>query len=382
MHATRIRALVAAAIALAACDDATHGAPAATLSASASSEAPVPPRPPPPAPLPTSSGPEPKAPSPPELSEVDGAASVTFGFDPLLDAPFTVDAVRIKQRRRAGGAPLGGREILRTVERVTVTEAGEGYRWHTAPVSFSVHGERTSRVDELVAGFEVTYVLDASGAVTSVQGYDGLDEKAKSVLSPRTLKRVGPMLDAEALQRTRASEWRWRMADLVGKTVSLAEPLITVSEMPLPKGSTTVYGVFRFGPWLDCPPLGRCLRIEGYQHTSVEALAALSKVAVEQIRAAGAESAHGEDDPHDHARPPHGASTGRAHDHGHGGPGAGKPPSGPPLAMGIHSLRIIEPKRSLAVWERIEREIDLGMAQLSDVTTSSYDHPAKEAQDP
>ncbi|MEQ9320726.1 MAG: hypothetical protein RIF41_16285 [Polyangiaceae bacterium] len=44
--------------------------------------------------------------------------------------------------------------------------------------------------------------------------------------------------------------------------------------------------------------------------------------------------------------------------------------------MGIHSVRILDPTTSMAVWEKIEREIDLGMAQLSDATTISYAYPS------
>ena len=46
------------------------------------------------------------------------------------------------------------------------------------------------------------------------------------------------------------------------------------------------------------------------------------------------------------------------------------------IAMGIHSVRILDPTTSMAVWEKIEREIDLGMAQLSDATTISYAYPS------
>lgn len=354
---------MAAAFALTACDEKPNEPGTTTAVASVTSAASRPPRPPVPTPVPTSSGPEPKAPEAPGLDEVAGAPTVTFAFAPQVETPFTVDTVRVKQRRRGSG-PYGGREVLRTVKKVTVTRSDEGYRWRAEPVSFTVHGERTSRVDELVAGFEVSYLLDPSGNVLGVEGYDGLDARANKTLSPHNVKRVGPMLTAEALQRTRASEWRDRMGDLVGRTVSLAEPFVSVSEVPLPKGSATVYGVVRFGPWLQCPALGRCLRVEGYQHTSPEALAALAKVPLETIRAAGED-----EDDHDESEP---------HDHDHGG--ESKNPKGAAIAMGIHSQRIVDPTTSMAVWERIEREIDLGMAQLSDATTRSYDYPAAAAE--
>lgn len=374
MLVTRTRAIVVAALAVAACDDppSSNTTPSATV---ASTAAPKPKRAAAPTPLPTSSGPAPEPPSVPKLDEVKGDAAVTFAFSPPLEAPFTVDTVRIKQRSRGGS--VGGREVLRTVEKVTVTKASEGYRWRSAPVSFSVHGERTSRVDELVAGFEVTYLLDAGGAVTAVEGYGGLDDRAKKMLAPDTLAKMGPMLTADALKRTRASEWRGRMGDLVGRTVALDEPLVTVSEVPLPKGSATVYGVFRFGPWLDCPAFGRCLRIEGYQHTSPEALAALAKVPVETIHdATPTHDAHDEAGPHGHGEAP-ASSSPTPHDHGHDHARGGKAPPGPAIAMGIHSLRIVDPSTSMPIWELMERELDLGLAQLSDATTSSYAYPEK-----
>jgi len=375
MTTTRTGALVVAVLALAACDE--KPSPSAASSSSASARPPIASTPTP-APPPTSSGPAPEPPPEPELAEVEGDASTTFTFAPEGQGPFTVTSVRVKQKRRGGGE--FGREVIGTVKRVTVTKEGDGFAWRVDPVSFSVHGERSSRIDELTEGFAFTLRLDGSGKVASVEGYDGLQAAAKKMLTPRIIERTGPMLKPEALRRTRGVEWQGQLGDLIGKTVSLDEPLVSMTERPMPKGTATVYGVLRFGPWVECAPLGRCLRVEGYQHTSPEALADLTKVPVETIKAAGEHEVEGE--PHDHEHD--GDDAAHGHEHGgppHGAPGMGGRPGAPPLNLAVHSVRFVAPSSSLPIWERIEREIDLGIAQLSDTTTSSYDYASKAEAD-
>lgn len=318
------------------------------------------------APLATSTGPEPKPPAAPKLEEVEGSESVSFTFAPVVDRPFTVETVRVKQKRRSGSQ--FGREVLRTVKRVTVTKEGESYLWRVAPVDFSVHGQRTSRVDELVEKFAVAYRLDSEGDLVAVTGYDDLSSQAKTFLRPKTQKQLGPSLTPEALRRTREQEWQGRVADLVGQKVTLGEPFVAHSEITLPKGSAPVFSVIRFGPWLDCPPpLDKCLRIESRQHTHVDELAKATGLSAETIRAA-------------EAKPDGGGEGADDHDHpaGHDDHAHGATPSGPPpIAYAVHSVRIVDPDTSLPLWERIERNIDLGIAQLADTATSRYEYPTE-----
>lgn len=322
---------------------------AASAAKPAVSHAPVmPPRGPALPTVPTSPGPAPAFPPEPARNEVQGDAAVTFAFAPPLDQAFDVESVR--KKRKVFGGVARGEEIVRTVSKVIVTRDGEGFRWKETPVSFSAHGERSSRVDELVAGSPISLRLDAAGTLVSVEGYDDISARAPALLSPDDRKMVASTLDPAMLRRTREQEWRGRVGDLLGRRAELGKSIATESELPLPRGSTQLYGVVEVGPWTDCA-LGKCVVVETRQHTDVDTLA----------RATGADPKAWHDD--------------------HADAGAGVGPDGhrhaPKVNMNlaVHSLRILDPKTSMPVWERSERLIDLGTGTLSEELVVAYRYP-------
>ncbi len=339
---------LAAVLPLAACEDKAPepvpGAPASSPDVPQTAAPRMPPQASAPAPLPTSSGPVPAFPAEPARAPAQGPARVTFRFAPRLDAPFEIETVR-KKRQIFGGAPRA-EEIVRTVVKVTVTRDGEGYRWRESPVAFSVHGQRGSLADEIVAGAEASLRLDAAGKVVSVEGYDDVPARAQALLSPAERKMVGHSLDPAALRRTREQEWRTRIGDLLGQQADVGGSFVTESELPLPRGSEPLYGVVQVGAWTTCP-VGKCVVVETRLSTDATSLAAATGIDPDAWHG---DADAGAPDPHE--------------GHGHG--------AKPHVGYVAHSLRIVDPTTSLPVWERAERQIDLGTGKLADEIVIGY----------
>jgi hypothetical protein len=371
----RLAAVAACSLALVACEEpASKPPPKPSATAAQTAARPVAPKP-----LATSPGPAPSfAPAPP-MTATEGPKQVTLAFAPIT-RPFTVDTVRKKRKSRPGSAE-GPAELVRTVQRVRVTADGDHYVWKAEPVSFTVHGHRQSRIDELVAGFPVGYRLDERGAVVDVQGFDDILARAQKTLSARNVKAMGAMLNPETLRRTRAQEWTGRVGEVVGKTFEVGKPVVTMTEVALAKGGTKTHTVTRLSGWTSCA-LGKCVKIETAYDTDREALAKRTGIEIPEP-----DAGQGGSDGHDHA---HGDAHDHGDAHGKGGPGKGGPgkggpgkggpgqkpaAQGPPLGYAGRTIRILDPETSMPVWERVERVINLaGMASLSDEIVIVYDY--------
>lgn len=285
---------------------------------------------------------------------------VTFGFAPTVDTEVTVEAVR--KKRLVRGTSVGNRQTIRTVKKVTVRRGDGGFRWSVSPVSFSVHGQPASPVDELIEGLPFTYRFDAAGALLAVEGYDDLVEKGKALLGAEA--EASTTLDPEAARRARMQAWRDRVGPVVGKKLVLDRPFVGGSMTALGEGEVYAYTVTTVGPFTKCA-LGTCIRVTIDASSDPVALSTITGVKLEPREG---DPRRGEDD-----------QGHEGHGHGHDHPGHGhdaQEADTPEVVLRYHVMRFVEPATGMPVWERMAREVDVrAVGKMRDEVVLAYRYP-------
>ena len=111
---------------------------------------------------------------------------------------------------------------------------------------------------------DVTVKLDVSpdGIVRRVHGYDGIRDRVKTLFSDEIATRLEPFVGSGVLAERAIADWRGRIGDYVGLTVSIGDTRTERQRYEIPGGGTIDYRVeTRFAGWSPCD-VGRCLRIE------------------------------------------------------------------------------------------------------------------------
>ncbi len=215
---------------------------------------------------------------------------------------------------------------------------------------------------------DVTVKLDVSpdGIVRRVHGYDGIRDRVKTLFSDEIATRLAPFVGSGVLAERAIADWRGRIGDYVGLTVSIGDTRTERQRYEIPGGGAIDYRVeTRFAGWSPCD-VGRCLRIEtrydSRNDARAESVIRGATLSEYNEQPAGVESASGKTAPAKRSELPRiaGAST-----------------------------RLVDPSTMLIYSETEERTVwatldisGLGAVKLTEVSTITYSYEYESSQAP
>lgn len=165
------------------------------------------------------------------------AETVTFRFAPP-DGTTGVETV-ILTRTREAGATIQRTDVQKGQARVRFDKAPDGWIMTGTPISMSVETDGKPVASPILAalqGVVATYRLDSRGNLVSIQGYEGLAEKASQGLPPEEARALAQALAPESILAREKVEWSSRIGQYTGRTFELGSAWTTEAPLALPSG--------------------------------------------------------------------------------------------------------------------------------------------------
>jgi hypothetical protein len=201
-------------------------------------------------------------PTVPEVPDRD-ADRVTFRLGPASGTSFTQVLFTQRDRSMKGVGKEEARAIGRTRYSVQKTDDGWTYTGRLLSSETTRDGKPFDDPYGLVLT-DVSVNLDVAddGTVRRVRGYDGLTDRVRVLLSAEIAAKLEPFIGPKALTERAITDWRGRIGDFVGLTVSIGDTRTERLSYEIPGGVELEYVVeTTFAGWRACPA-GQCLRIE------------------------------------------------------------------------------------------------------------------------
>ncbi|MBI5265800.1 MAG: hypothetical protein HY851_01070 [candidate division Zixibacteria bacterium] len=163
---------------------------------------------------------------------------LVFRFNPPDSISFTVD-IRSDRTRWIDSTESPVDSSVSTVRR-TIRRSGSGWSMTSRPTSIvTTSGGRATDnpINRILLAAKATSVLDSSGVVTSVSGYDGIPHAIDSLASGPMAGRLKEMLSPTNLSAKEEMEWNGKIQGLHGKPVRIGYIEYEKAEYPLPGGA-------------------------------------------------------------------------------------------------------------------------------------------------
>lgn len=192
-----------------------------------------------------------------------GGDHVTFRLGPADGTSF-IQVLHTQRDRSMDGI---GKEEARAIGRTryAVERNSDGWTYKGRLVSSQATRDGKPFDDPyglVLTDVEVEIEVADDGSVRAVRGYDAVARRASKLLSPEIAEKLKPFMGTRALEERAISDWRGRVGDFVGLTVSIGDTRTETLSYEIPGGVELQYDVeTRFAGWTTCP-VGQCLRIE------------------------------------------------------------------------------------------------------------------------
>lgn len=209
-------------------------------------------------------------------------AVVLLEFAPRDGTRFIERIETTRERRVEGLAPRVDTSI--SENSISIRRTPDGYVVEATPLSLAMTRNGRSVTDpiaELLMDVVVRYRVDSAGRIETVEGYEGLLERAAGIMPPGALAALTPVLSADALAARDTAEWNGRIADFVFAEARVGEAIEGEERSTLPDGTETRYKTVTWFPGFEPCPAGECLRVEQIYDSDEEELGRRRRLATE-----------------------------------------------------------------------------------------------------
>jgi hypothetical protein len=200
------------------------------------------------------------------------AKMIKFTFNPKNGTTF-IQTLTTTREKDLG---LFGTQVDESVSTTKITVKKTEGGWEIIAQPLTAVMKRNGQVVEhpifkLLSKLVITYQLDQQGVLKEIIGYD--EVLTNALFPPQVVKKVAPLLNADALKQKAISEWNGRIGDYLGKTISLGDSWEAVAPITLPNGTNLNYKITTHFKTLE--PCGniKCLRIEQNYESDVKGIA-------------------------------------------------------------------------------------------------------------